>query len=81
MIRVPPIEKVVQKRLRGCIRAYLEGKQSLPWILRVIGNQKTLAAQLLLTEFRGHAHTARYRELKEALETPPEVTGEETQRR
>ena len=68
MIDLPPIEDIARKRLLRSMQAFLEGEQSLPWILGVIGNQRALALELLVTRLSEYGDHTLYDELRQELE-------------
>lgn len=80
MAKIPLLRVIVERYVRGCTRAYLEGGQSLRWVIGCITRSglSPREANWVISQLRGHgsvgAWCALQRGLTAATEIEPVVT-------
>jgi len=67
MVRIPPIEEIDRRYIRGSLEAFLSGKKNLNWIMGVIAKSGVLQYKGMLQEIfndlQGYEKTPRYQEI------------------
>jgi len=56
VVRIKSVEEYNERRIFKSMQAFLEGEQSLGWILGVIGNDAKLALRLLRTRLTNYGY-------------------------
>jgi len=70
VVRVKSVEETTRRYAQNCLRAYLEGKKNLNWVVGVIRESGVRGARLadIFERFRDYGDPVRYLEAKKACE-------------
>ncbi len=65
MVYMPPIEVIDRRRVRGVIRAYLDGEQDLTWVRGCVGSSRVASSEVkrIMEELRAYGPGPRWEEL------------------